>query len=77
MGYIDIKFTGWGRYTFDDDEVDINQLESEKDIVEILHKCNWEEMYETYQDMTVSENDGMSTIEVFNENNELVWKNGD
>lgn len=77
MGYIDVKFTGWGRYTFDDDEVDINTLTSEKSIKDIIDKCEWEELFETCEDMTVSDNGGMSTVEVFNKNDELVWKNGD
>ena len=75
MKYLDFKITTWKRLRLSDD-CDINKITSE------LHECTpyeieseeCETLYDVEEFMTVNENGGCSTIEIY-ENDKLVWDN--
>lgn len=78
MGHIDIKQTIWSRFTFSDD-VDLSIIKSLEDVEKVINNGydEFEDLAETASDMSVEENNGFSTIEVFNDEEELIWKNGE
>lgn len=70
MPYIDVKCTIWRRFFIDDSE----------DAVEIAKKHEYSEfdsdlIDDTEEEMTPEENDNQSTIEVFDEDDNLLWSN--
>ena len=79
--YIDVKVTIWGRLHFKDD-TDLNKL------IELLKQGNttndlcdeklgfseYEILYETEEELSLEENNGNPTIEVFDEGT-LLWTN--
>jgi len=76
--YLDYKCTVWRRIHFSEKQNDVDKiLEDIKggyhpDIVD----AEYETLYDTSEDMTVEENGGSSTIELY-DNNELIFKNGE
>lgn len=76
--YLDYKCTVWRRIHFSEKQNDVGKiLEDIKggyhpDIVD----AEYETLYDTSEDMTVDENGGSSTIELY-DNNELLFKNGE
>lgn len=77
--YLDYKCTVWRR---------IHIPDSKNDKEYILHKlkegaeplftdAEYETLYDTSKDMTVEENEGCSTIELFDFEGELIFKNGE
>lgn len=75
--YIDKKFTGWCRFYFPAD-LEIPEFESEKEVEEFINDyfIECENLYDTEEYMSVVNNDGNRTIEVYTDDNEIVWKNG-
>lgn len=79
--YIDIKVTIWGRLHFKDD-TDLNKLiellkqgNTTNDLCdEELGFSNYEMLYDTEEELSLEENNGNPTIEVFDEGT-LLWTN--
>jgi len=77
--YLDYKCTVWRRIHFSEKQNDVDKiLEDIKggyhpDIVD----AEYETLYDTSEDMTVEENGGFSTIELFDFEGELIFKNGE
>ena len=79
--YIDVKVTIWGRFHFKDD-TDLNKLiELLKQGKTINDLCDdelgfseYETLYDTEEELSLEENNGNSTIEVFDDNT-LLWAN--
>lgn len=76
--YLDYKCTIWRRIHIPDDKNDREYiLEKLKQGVEPLFTdAEYETLYDTSEDMTVEENEGFSTIELFDFEGELLFKNG-
>lgn len=70
--YIDRKYTVWEREYYD-----VNDI-SEKTIQDCIESIGYriDRLNETEEMMTPSENCGNSTIEIYNENNNLIYSNG-
>ena len=84
MGYIDIKIEIWQRLHFKK-ETDMQELVKR---IEEGTAPNWlcedddnfeslETLDETEMALKPSDNDGYSTIEVFNNEYKIIWENGD
>ena len=77
--YLDYKCTVWRRIHFSEKQNDVDKiLEDIKggyhpDIVD----AEYETLYDTSEDMTVEENEGCSTIELYDFEGELLFKNGE
>lgn len=77
--YLDYKCTVWRRIHFSEKQNDVDKiLEDIKggyhpDIVD----AEYETLYDTSEDMTVEENGGSSTIELYDDDNKLIFKNGE
>ena len=90
MAHIDVKITTWARYDLTDD-VDIEkvrrilELSSSVDGVIDEMKLNYCEsssgvtynvIDETEEKLTLEQNDGYSTIELIDDDNNIIWQNG-
>lgn len=83
MGYVDFKITTWERMWFDEEDLDkvkemiINNEFHPLDLFgnEIIY--NTETLPETDEYMTVEDNNGLNTIEMYNDEGVLVYQNGD
>lgn len=79
MNYVDAKISVWNRLEFDDD-IDMNDVLSvirEKGIPTIYEKFGvivCKTLYETEQLLTLQQNAGKATIEVY-EKDKLKWDN--
>lgn len=83
--YVDMKQTIWERIYFDDDVVNkdeiIEMLNSPmnfpSDIInEDFGFYDSEMLYDTIEYVTIEENNGGSTIEIYDSNDDLIWSNG-
>ncbi len=88
--YVDFKVTSWCRAHFDDDtdmEKVIELLKEGKGSGSICEESlgfeEWESLQNTEDDMSVDDNDGQCTVEVYDEsstengkNINPIWKNG-
>ena len=83
--YVDYKITTWNRVHFSDDTdpkkiIKTIQEEGMDSIFdEDLGFIEQETLFEVDEEMTVEENNGFSTIEVYKKNNpvdDLIWSNG-
>ena len=83
--YVDYKITTWNRVHFSDDAdpKKIIKTIQEEGIDSIFDEdlgfTEQETLFEVNEKMTVEENNGFSTIEVYENNNsvdDLVWSNG-
>lgn len=89
--YVDYKYTSWGRMYFKED-ADISKIIDKLEqgylplelgydgVVPNLENCEWEPINDTEEYLTLEENDGQSTIELmeWNENQthlEPIWDN--
>jgi DNA-directed RNA polymerase subunit F len=78
--YLDQKHTIWYRNKF---TIDAETLEEAKDKViklsEIAADClpsdEWEILYDTNEVMTVKENDGQPTVELYTNDGDLIYEN--
>ena len=86
--YVDVKVTVWQKIQIDDSESSVEE------IIEFLERYgpselwndiynrfspDWETLLDTEEYMTVEENDGCSTIELYEEysdGDKLIWNNG-
>lgn len=80
--YIDYKCVIWYRSHLEDD-VDnkkiIKLLKKRQDITNEKGLITQEPIYETVEDLSLEDNDGLSTIEFHDDNNgidSIVWQNG-
>ena len=85
--YADFRVKIWGRITFEDkykDEVakafERGEITSANELAVYLEDRNigWssEFIYETEEEMTVEENSGDSTVEIWEEGGKTLFKNG-
>jgi hypothetical protein len=90
MAYIDVKVTNWTRYKLTED-VDIKEVESflkkgysVDDTINEMNLSYGEDNNGVYYTMlddtegqiTLEENSGFSTIELYNDDNSKIWANG-
>lgn len=75
--YIDVKFTGWKRFYFPKD-IKIPNFSSEDEVNEFINDnmTECEALYDTEEDMLVTENSDNSTIEVYDDCDDMIWYNG-
>jgi len=77
-GYIDIKITTWERWHVEDVSEVITTLKKDPPSVYPDVEAPLVERLEEVDDyMTVEENGGSSTVEVYNEEGELLYQNGE
>jgi len=81
MKYIDIKVTIWNRLHLPED-TDMNEIiqQAENGNIDVVLAANiddseWEELLDTQQELHPIDNDGNSTIEIYNSGN-VIWENG-
>ena len=76
--YLDYKCTVWKRIHIPDDNNNKEYiLDKLKEGVEPLFTdAEYETLLDTSEDMTVEDNDGFSTIELYDEDHEIIFKNG-
>ena len=79
--YLDTKVTGWYRTPF---EIEANTLEEAKQkAIEFVKSgettyISWEQIDDTIETMSVKDNDGESTEELYTySDGEMIWDNGD
>lgn len=85
VAYIDIKHTIWDRLklTADDSNYTAEQLVDIYDKVglanqipnELTEDVEWETLYDTSEEITLEENQNNSTVEMFDEDNNIIWNN--
>ena len=75
--YIDVKFTGWKRFYFPEN-IEIPKFSNDIEINEFINDnmTDCETLYETEEDMLVTENFDDSTIEVYDDCNNIIYQNG-
>ena len=76
--YVDVKESMWTRYYIDDEDFDVNNLaDIEEGLYEVMaNSYDPEPLYDTADSMTIAENDGFSTVELYDDNHNLIWSNG-
>lgn len=79
--YVDEKVTIWRRtwYSSDDEKSQEKLIESVQGINHDFTNSNMEDsevLYETEELMSLQDNGGQSTIEVFTEDGKMIWSNG-
>ncbi len=79
--YLDTKVTGWYRTPF---EIEANSLEEAKlKSIEFVKSgetsyISWEQIDDTVETMSVKDNDGESTNELYTySDGEMIWDNGE
>lgn len=82
--YIDFKITTWERVNVPDAYVDevlklvtMGIIENSGDLMSRIDNCALEGMSEVDEAMTPSENSGCATVEVFDDQGEVLYRNGD
>jgi hypothetical protein len=78
--YLDQKHTIWYRNTF---TIEAKTLEEAKD--KVIQMCNnptedlpsdeWETLFETLEGLTVGDNGGQATEEVYTHSGDMIWDN--
>lgn len=75
--YIDKKVTAWKRFYFPND-IEVPDFSNDNEINvfidENIESC--EDLQMDFDEMTVHQNGGFSTIEVFDDNNSIIYQNG-
>lgn len=75
--YIDQKFTCWKRFYFPNN-IEIPEFKSENEVEEFIFnnviECEILDDIET--DLAPYQNNMESTLEVYDNNDDLIWKNG-
>ena len=76
--YLDYKCTIWRRIHIPDDKNDKGYIleKLKKGTEPLLTDAEYETLYDTSEELTVEENGGSSTIELFDWD-ELIFKNGE
>ena len=83
MFYIDTKLTIWDRMVFESEEqmlqakamLESGELKSGLDVSDHFDLSD-ELMLDTQEEIYVEENNGLATLEIFNEEGDIVWHNG-
>jgi hypothetical protein len=83
MFYIDTKLTVWSRMVFESEEqmleakelLESGELKSGLDVSDHFDLSD-ELMLDTQEEIYVEENNGLATLEIFNENGDTIWHNG-
>ena len=83
MFYIDTKLTIWDRMEFESEEqmleakamLESGELKSGLDVSDHFGLSS-EILYETQEEMYPEENNGLSTLQIFNEDGNTIWHNG-
>jgi hypothetical protein len=83
--YVDVKVTVWQRIQLnEEDGVTLNEIKNtiENEGVNALwdrKDCDisWETILETEEYMSVSENGGCSTVEIYDDDGNLLWENAE
>lgn len=80
--YLDGKYTVWQRTyfsveaeTIEEANLKIKQIVDEDDIYDETHFVENEILFDTLEIMSVDENDGQTTQELFNSGDEMIWDN--
>lgn len=75
--YIDKKYTGWCRFYFPKN-INIPEFKSENEVEEFIdnHMVECENLYDTECFLDPQDNEGFATIEVSDNNANIIWKNG-
>ena len=80
MNYVDVKVTVWNRLVFSDNinMIDLVKLIEQQGLEKAIDNdkgfLESETIYETEEFILPDNNEGQSTIEIF-ENGELIWQN--
>jgi len=76
---LDYKCTVWRRIHIPDDNNDEKYIIEtlKKGLEPLLEDADYETLYDTSEEMTVKYNDGQSTIDLYNSEYELIFKNGE
>ena len=79
MVYVDIKQTMWRRFYIDEEAPELKSLDvvTENEIMQHINDYCYdsETLYETIEDMTADENYGEPTVELYDDDNNLLWNN--
>ena len=83
MFYIDTKLTIWDRMVFESEEqmlqakalLESGELETGLDVSDHFG-LSAELMLDTQEEMDVEENNGLCTLEIFDEEGNSIWHNG-
>ena len=81
--YIDTKLTIWDRMEFESEEqmlqakamLESGELKTGMDVSDHFN-LSAELMIDTQEEVYVEENNGLPTLEIFNEEGDTVWHNG-
>jgi len=75
---LDYKCTVWRRIHIPDDVNDKEYIIEtlKKDLEPLFEAAEYETLYDTSEDMIVEDNDGHSTIELYDEDRNILFKNG-
>ena len=86
MGRLLEKVTTWRKYHFDDsllDDFPLNELgeinkDDSEDIIDLVYSDHYdvETLYELESTIPIEENDGFATVEIWNDDEELIYTNG-
>jgi hypothetical protein len=82
--YIDFKITTWERIHIEDESLKdkivaalkSGEITSADDVFELDNDAYKEDLYYVEEQMTVEDNDGFSTIEAYDDEYNLLYKNG-
>ena len=82
--YLDIKNTIWERIEIQDEnqykevlkKLESGEFTSGSDVADYLDDCSAEYLYDTATEMDIEGNKGFSTLELYNEENEITFQNG-
>ena len=82
--YIDFKITTWERIHIEDESLKdkivaalkSGEITSADDVYELDNDAYKEDLYYVEEQMTVEDNDGFSTIEAYDDECNLLYKNG-
>lgn len=82
--YLDIKNTIWERIEIQDEnqykevlkKLQSGEFTSGSDVVDYLYDCSAEYLYDTATEMEVEDNEGFSTLELYNNEHEITFQNG-
>lgn len=74
--YIDQKYTAWKRYYFPDN-IEVTEFEDEEQVNNFINEnmISCENVDDTECDMGLDENSYEPTIEVYNDDGDLIWDN--
>ena len=78
--YIDQKVTIWQRFNFDEEVTKEQVIEflktNDLNSIQDNFKGYWEDLTDTAENLTVKENDGFATIEVHDDDHNIIHANG-